>query len=53
MGSKGIRKRWRIGGALMRISTKAKWELAGGLVVWGLIALSALAAIIRMAKMVI
>ena len=37
----------------MRISTKEKLELAGGLVVWGLTALAALAAIIEMAKMMI
>ena len=35
----------------MRASTKEKWELAGGLLVWFLTALSALATIVRMAKM--
>ena len=35
----------------MRASTKEKWELAGGLVVWFLTALAALATIVRMAKM--
>ena len=35
----------------MRASTKEKWELAGGLLVWFLTALAALATVIRIAKM--